>query len=77
MLCSRLARNHPLPDGNKRLAYLCAVEFAERNGYEWELPPGDDRGGEQTVKVIQSVASGELSEEQLARWVTDRLRMIR
>jgi death on curing protein len=23
VLCSRLVRNHPLPDGNKRVAYSC------------------------------------------------------
>ncbi|MGH2819526.1 MAG: hypothetical protein ACRDJ5_02605 [Actinomycetota bacterium] len=57
-----------LPDGNKRVAYLCAVEFAERNGYAWEFPPGDERGGEQTVKVIEAIASGEMTEEQLAEW---------
>jgi death-on-curing protein len=74
VLCARLARNHPLPDGNKRVAYLCAVEFAERNGYEWELPPGDEQGGAQTVKVIESLASGEMTEEQLAAWVEDRLK---
>jgi death-on-curing protein len=74
VLCARIARNHPLPDGNKRVAYLSAVEFAERNGYEWELPAGDEQGGEQTVKVIESVASGEMTEEQLAVWVADRLK---
>jgi len=73
VLCARLARNHPLPDGNKRAAYLSAVEFAERNGYEWGLPPGDEQGGEQTVKVIESVACGEMTEEQLADWIADRL----
>ena len=31
VLCVRLARNHPLPDGNKRVAYLAMVEFLARN----------------------------------------------
>ena len=75
VLCARVARNHPLPDGNKRVAYLCAVEFAERNGHEWQFPPGDEQGGEQTVQVIESVASGEMTDEQLAAWVADRLNM--
>jgi death on curing protein len=32
VLCARLARNHPLPDGNKRVAYLALLEVpsAER-----------------------------------------------
>lgn len=28
VLASRLINNHPLPDGNKRVGYLCALEFA-------------------------------------------------
>lgn len=35
VLCSRIIRNHPLPDGNKRLGYLCALEFVARNGGRW------------------------------------------
>ncbi len=38
VLCWHLARNHPLPDGNKRLAFLSMVEFLERNGHPWPLP---------------------------------------
>jgi death on curing protein len=35
VLCSRLVRNHPPPDGNKRVAYLCMSELIRRNGCEW------------------------------------------
>jgi death-on-curing protein len=35
VLCSRLIRNHPLPDGNKRVGYLCLIELVERNGRLW------------------------------------------
>jgi hypothetical protein len=31
-------KNHPLPDGNKRAAFLTMVEFIERNGLEWVAP---------------------------------------
>jgi death-on-curing protein len=34
---SRLVRNHPLPDGNKRTAYDVMVEFIERNGYTFAV----------------------------------------
>ena len=34
VLCVRLARNHPLPDGNKRVAYLALLEFLARNGID-------------------------------------------
>ncbi|ADB53776.1 type II toxin-antitoxin system death-on-curing family toxin [Conexibacter woesei] len=32
ILCSRIVRNHPLPDGNKRVGYVCMIEFIRRNG---------------------------------------------
>ena len=51
VLCSHLIRNHPLIDGNKRVGYLCLVEFVERNGYVWTPPPGDEHDGEETVRV--------------------------
>jgi death on curing protein len=69
---SRVIRNHPLPDGNKRVGYLCALEFVARNGGTWTNPP-DDPEGDITVAIIEGVAAGELSEEQLTDWVADRL----
>ena len=35
VLCSRLCNNHPLIDGNKRVAYEALREFVARNGHEW------------------------------------------
>ena len=29
VLCVRIAKNHPLPDGNKRLAWMAMVVFLE------------------------------------------------
>lgn len=74
VLCARLIKNHPLPDGNKRVAYLCAVEFAERNGWGWEAPAADDPGGDETVRTLKAVAAGELSEARFARWVAERVK---
>lgn len=74
VLCSRLIRNHPLPDGNKRVGFLAMVEFAERNGYVWGSSAGDDPGGEETVKVIERVAAGQMPIRELAQWVLRRLR---
>ncbi|HZO96246.1 MAG TPA: type II toxin-antitoxin system death-on-curing family toxin [Gaiellaceae bacterium] len=68
VLCVRLARNHPLPDGNKRVAYLALVEFLARNAIEW-LPPSVDA----TVATVERVAAGTISERELA----DRLRSTR
>jgi death on curing protein len=32
VLCSRVARNHALPDGNKRVALYLLLDFLLRNG---------------------------------------------
>ena len=64
VLCTRLARNHPLPDGNKRVAYLALLEFLARNGIDW-TPPST----EETVSTIEDVAAGKISEQKLAGWL--------
>jgi death-on-curing protein len=64
VLCARLARNHPLPDGNKRVAYLALVEFLARNQVDWAPP-----SVEETVATIERVAAGEISERDLADWL--------
>jgi death-on-curing protein len=64
VLCVRLARNHPLPDGNKRVAYLALLEFLARNGIGW-VPPSVD----QTVATIERVAAGTILERDLADWL--------
>ncbi len=40
VLTCRLARNHPLPDGNKRAAWVSLVVFVDLNGGRWDpIPP--------------------------------------
>ena len=73
VLTYRLCRNHPLIDGNKRVAYLALREFVARNGYPWSPPPGDDPDGDETVKVMWDLAAGQLSEKQLTVWVAERI----
>lgn len=73
VLCSRVIRNHPLPDGNKRMGFLCAVEFVERNGYTWHPPSADQADGDETVEIIEAVAAGDIDEVALTRWVAERL----
>ena len=64
VFCVRLARNHPLPDGNKRVAYLAMLEFLDRNRVEWTPPSVDE-----TVATIEAVAAGKISERELAAWL--------
>ena len=73
VLCVRLCNNHPLIDGNKRVAYQSLREFVARNGYEWHDPPGDEPNGDETVKVMWQVAAGRMDERELATWIADRL----
>jgi death-on-curing protein len=69
VLCARLARNHPLPDGNKRVAYLCLREFLVRNDFEFIRPSVDE-----TVGVIEALAAGELAEPDFAEWLRKQIR---
>ncbi|HEX4806942.1 MAG TPA: type II toxin-antitoxin system death-on-curing family toxin, partial [Conexibacter sp.] len=65
VLCSRLLRNHPLPDGNKRVAYLCMIELIRRNGAEW-APSAD---ADERAATVERLAARELGERDFAAWV--------
>ncbi len=70
-----LVKNHPLPDGNKRVALMCVVMFIRLNGFAWTPPPGDD-DGEVTAAVIEDLAAGALDEAAVATfadWIADRM----
>jgi death-on-curing protein len=67
VLCARLLRNHPLPDGNKRAAWVSLQEFIARNRYSWSAPSVD-----YAEAVVVAVASGETSEEDLAAWLAPK-----
>ena len=64
VLCTRIARNHPLPDGNKRLAWICLVTFCDVNGYELFVAK------EEAVRTVVAIAAGELSEDDLCEWIS-------
>jgi death on curing protein len=72
-LCYHLIRNHPLLDGNKRVGYLCLIEFVERNGRVWTSPAGDIPDGDETVSMIEGVAAGRVSQASLALWIEERV----
>jgi death on curing protein len=65
VLCSRLVRNHPLPDGNKRVAYLCMIELIRRNGGEWR-PVAPDLA---RAEMVDRLAGRDLTEEDFAAWL--------
>jgi len=70
VLGSRLIRNHPLPDGNKRVALLAMIERAHRAGLTWTDPPG---GQDETAVVITALAARDLSEDEFVIWVGERV----
>ena len=69
VLCWHLVESHPLPDGNKRCAFLATIEFVERNGVAWLPGPGDP---DETDHVIRGIASGDISEATLRVWIAQR-----
>ena len=60
-----LARNHPFVDGNKRAAFHALVVFLRMNDVDFQPDPS------QATAIILALAAGEVSEESLARWITD------
>lgn len=67
----RLVRNHPFPDGNKRVAFLAMVEMTERNFASWVEP--EDPEGDETVKMMTAAAAGDIDEATFIDWVETRV----
>ncbi len=67
--CSRLIRNHPFPDGNKRVAYECMREMLERADLPWPRPRED---AEKIAEMIEMVAARTVAESQFVIWVRSR-----
>src|SRR4051794_37272603 len=60
-----LARNHPFVDGNKRAAFAAIIVFLGLNGHDFDVRP------EEATAMILGLAAGEVSEENLTRWIRD------
>jgi death-on-curing protein len=67
--CSRIIRNHPLPDGNKRLGYECMREMLERSGIPWPRPSEDV---DEIASTIEGLAARSISERDFVSWVRRR-----
>ncbi len=65
VLVVRLAKNHPLPDGNKRSAWVSLRMFVEINGWSWQPSPSVD----DAERAVLAVASGDWNEEEMAAWL--------
>lgn len=58
-----VVQNHPFIDGNKRTGFLAGAAFLELNGYRFVASETE------ATQVILGLASGQLSEQQLAEWM--------
>lgn len=72
VLVTRLTKNHPLPDGNKRAAWVALRIFIELNDREWSRYPSVD----DAERVMLDVAGGTWSEHEVADWLTSRIRAV-
>lgn len=50
-----------------------AAEFVARNGYEWIESVDDWPDGDETVKIMLGLAAGQVDEDALTTWVTERI----
>jgi death-on-curing protein len=62
-----IARNHPFVDGNKRAAFAAMVVFLGLNDIDFVAVPAE------AAVIILALAAGEVSEDNLARWIRDHL----
>lgn len=70
VLLVHLVKNHPLPDGNKRAAWVMLRLFVERNGWTWK----DCLSDEEIEDAVVAVAAGEWNETRFAAWLGSCLR---
>jgi death-on-curing protein len=67
ILVERLTRNHPLPDGNKRCAFLALERFLAANGR-----PIRDADPDTDVPMMERIAENDASQSEIAAWIEQR-----
>ena len=72
VLVTRLTKNHPLPDGNKRAAWVALRVFIGLNDWEWAPYPSVD----EAERLMLDVASGTRSEREVAEWLAPRIHAV-
>ena len=69
MLIVRLVKNHPLPDGNKRAAWVSLRLFVDINDWRWEPAPTVD----EAEAAVLAIAAGEWDEAAATHWLSGHL----
>ena len=59
-----IAKNHPFVDGNKRTALACCDVFLQLNGFELNATEPE------ATTTFLALASGSLTEAELAHWIS-------
>lgn len=67
VLTVRIARNHPLPDGNKRLAWQSLTIFLALNDHALDTSADD------AVTLMLGIAAGDIDENAAEAWIAGRI----
>jgi death on curing protein len=67
ILLERLARNHPLPDGNKRTGFFLTGLFLEANG-----APLCGAQPDVDVSMVERIAAGQVERREILAWLSER-----
>ncbi len=67
VLTVRIARNHPLPDGNKRLAWQSLTIFLALNDHALDTSADD------AVTLMLGIAAGDIDENAAEAWIRGRI----
>ncbi len=66
-LVQHLAQNHPLPDGNKRVAFLLMARFLDANGMSWGTADPDI-----DTTMVERIASSAVTHDETVIWIRAR-----
>jgi death on curing protein len=67
VLVEHLAKNHPLPDANKRAAFLLTARFLDANGLTWGPPDAELDGS-----MVERIAAGQAERDEVVAWIARR-----
>ena len=67
VLIVHLTQNHPLPDGNKRAAFLLTARYLEANGVAWL-----EQDVERDAGMVERIAAGDVELHEVEGWIAER-----
>lgn len=69
VLTVHLVKNHPLPDGNKRAAWVALRLFIEINDWTWQATPTID----DAEQAVLAMAAGTWNQDDASTWLRRHL----